>query len=71
MKPKHSVNSTEIPPLLSGITTTDKYLAVLIEGANNTELSGLPICCKYAAELPMFMDLFYNPFQKYKPTKNR
>lgn len=29
MKPKHSVNSTEIPPLLSGITTTDKYLAVL------------------------------------------
>ena len=29
MKTKRSVNSTEIPPLLSGITTTDKYLAVL------------------------------------------
>jgi|GEM_PF-2002892 len=29
MKPKHSVHSTEIPPLLSGITTADKYLAVL------------------------------------------
>lgn len=29
MKPQHSVNSTEIPPLLSGITTIDKYLAVL------------------------------------------